>query len=912
MSCIKKKAISYLLIFCIIFAGIGINTDTADAAVKLTDSIKTKYWWGEAKHEINILQVNGKHAYCLEPLKMITTREGYKEVKYKFTKSQWEKLVLISHFGYNTGYKTKADYAAAQVMMWREILKWDGEKVDSLSKTNIPDLSKRVKAIDDRINDYKNMIKTKPSFDGKSNIKVTAGKKYILKDSNKVLGKYPYKIAKKPEGVEVKIDKESHSLVINADNLKGVGGQIELVIKENNPVSKNRFYYHKSSQNLGNIGFLSDLKVAADIDIENTGLLKLLKKSTSGEPVSGVVFNIKSVDGTRSFDKTTDASGQINVSDIPVGEYIVTEVSVPEPYLLDTTSKKVTIETGKTAEVSFTNDVPKGKVILLKFDENGYKLKDAEYRFWKVSSNAQDQGKVYKTDDNGKIEISDLSLGSYKYQEVKAPYGYVRDPKIYSFDISYKDDKTPVIAISMDHKNFKAKGEFELVKRSEKGNMPLKDAQFRIWSDNGFDKTMKTDENGKIVLENLDFGEYSYQEIEAPFGYVRDENIYKFNITYKDDVTPVISVSKERINKEAKGRFELVKFNDDKSQKLKDAVYRIWSVADKDHKEGEIFDKIVKTDENGKIIIDDLEFGKYYYQEVKAPFGYIRDKEKYEFELNYENDLTPVVSVGREQTNKEAKGRFELVKYNSDKSKTLEGAQYHIWSAETEDHKAGEILNKTVETNQEGKFVLEDLHFGKYYYQEVKAPYGYLVDDGIYEFEIAYINDEIAVINQTREATNSEPTGEISLIKTFAKQDDITVKDRKNITLKGAEYQLWAKEDIKNEAGNKTYFKAEEKVGLFVTNEKGITNKIENLPLGKYMIKETKAPDGCYIDPTIYEVELSYKDQNTKVISKVLDVEDKVIPPPTTKTNDDTPIGAILILMFMGLCGTVAFAIKKD
>ena len=207
---------------------------------------------------------------------------------------------------------------------------------------------------------------------------------------------------------------------------------------------------------------------------------------------------------------------------------------------------------------------------------------------------------------------------------------------------------------------------------------------------------------------------------------------------------------------------------------------------------------------------------------------------------------------------------------------------------------------------------MEDLHFGKYYYQEVKAPYGYLVDDGIYEFEIAYINDEIAVINQTREATNSEPTGEISLIKTFAKQDDITVKDRKNITLKGAEYQLWAKEDIKNEAGNKTYFKAEEKVGLFVTNEKGITNKIENLPLGKYMIKETKAPDGCYIDPTIYEVELSYKDQNTKVISKVLDVEDKVIPPPTTKTNDDTPIGAILILMFMGLCGTVAFAIKKD
>ena len=148
----------------------------------------------------------------------------------------------------------------------------------------------------------------------------------------------------------------------------------------------------------------------------------------------------------------------------------------------------------------------------------------------------------------------------------------MRDPKIYSFDISYKDDKTPVIAISRDHKNFKAKGKFELVKRSKEGNKPLKDAQFHIWSDNGFDKIVKTDEKGKILLENLEFGEYNYQEIEAPFGYVRDENIYKFNITYKDDVTPVISVSKERINKEAKGRFELAKFNDDKSQKLKDAV----------------------------------------------------------------------------------------------------------------------------------------------------------------------------------------------------------------------------------------------------------------------------------------------------------------------------------------------------
>lgn len=1216
MTTIRKKTISYLLIFFIIMSSLGLNTNIADAAVKFGNSIKTGFVWGD-DYQINILKVNNKHAYCLEPDKMITDVNSYTEKKHNFTNEQWSTLVKIAHFGYNNKKKTREDYAAAQVAMWREIMKWENKKSPSLKKSNIKGLEKKVLAIETAVKNYDKMIGTKPSFNGKKNIKFNSGSKGTIKDTNGVLGKYPYKITNKPEGVKVSIDKKNNALNIDASSSKAKSGKIELTIERDNNIKKNRFYYSSKSQNVATIGYVANLKVAVSIDVEDVGTLKILKTSQTGKNIEGVVFKFKDTKTGKEYTATTDKEGVISET-IPVGNYDVQEVSVPKPYIVDKTPQKVTIAKNKVTTVNFENDTPKGRVVLQKANGNGDALAGAQYRFWADSvdgeGNENKFDKVFTTDEKGQITIENLPLGTYKYQEIKAPNLYIRDNNIYSFEIEYKGQTTPLISITKQHvnnkavgkitltkyskdgkeklagakfriwsqknngydktfttdkngkievdnlelgdyycqeisapygyvldntkyefsikykddqtklitvakefKNEKAVGKFKLVKKNEK-DIPLKDAEYRIWSEGDknhkegeiLDKVFKTDDNGNIIVEGLQLGKYCYQEVKAPYGYVRDETVYKFEVKYKDDKTPVVEVLANAKNSLAKGRFELVKFNKDKSMKLEGAKYRIWSQADENNKEGKLYDETFTTDKNEKIVIDNLELGKYYYQEIKAPYGYVVDEKKYEFELQYKNDLTAVVTVSKEATNKlvvgsfelikfedagivpledaeyriwskgdkehkdgeifdktlktdnqgrilvenlplgkycyqeikapfgyvkddlvyefelkykddktsvvkhsvtalneEALGQFELIKYNKDKSETLAGAKYHIWSAADDFFEEGVLLDEVLETDEDGTIWVDELYFGKYYYQEIKAPHGYVRDDKIYEFEVSYIDDETPIIEVYAEATNDlakgeleliklnqnksqnlqgakyhiwskdkkfdktfvtdkdgkitvkdlefgtyyyqeieapdgylldetvgevdikyeddmtpvvkvsrsvtdkEPVGEIGLIKTFAKQKNITDEDIKKASLEGAVYEAYAKEEITNKAGTKTYYKKGEKVGIFTTDEKGITNRLQNLPLGTYSIKEVKAPKGCALDNTVYDVELGYKDQHTANISKTLDVEDEIIPTPNIKTSDDAPIGAIVLLMLMGLSGSLALAIRR-
>ena len=367
----------------------------------------------------------------------------------------------------------------------------------------------------------------------------------------------------------------------------------------------------------------------------------------------------------------------------------------------------------------------------------------------------------------------------------------------------------------------------------------------------------------------------------------------------------------KKINEEALGRFELIKYDKDTKHTLQGAKYHIWSAPDDFFEEGVLLDEVVETDEDGVIWIEDLYFGKYYYQEIKAPYGYVKDDKIYEFEVNYIDDETPIIEVDAEAFNQKAKGQLKLVKYNHDKSQKLERAEYRIWSKGDENHKEGELLDKKLATDENGEIKVDELQFGTYYYQEVNAPEGYLLDDTVGEVEIKYENDETPVVEVLRDVVDKEPVGEIGLIKTFAKQKNITTEDIKKATLKNAVYELYAKENITNKAGTITYYEKGEKVGSFKTDEKGITNRVENLPLGIYSIKETKAPEGCKINTTVYDVELKYKDQHTANISKTLDVEDEIISTPLTKTSDDTPIGAIVLLMIGALSGSLILGIKR-
>ncbi|MBR1654542.1 MAG: hypothetical protein IJ690_06355 [Clostridia bacterium] len=461
----------------------------------------------------------------------------------------------------------------------------------------------------------------------------------------------------------------------------------------------------------------------------------------------------------------------------------------------------------------------------------------------------------------GKITLQKIKKGTYTIKEKTAPYGYLVDTQTYSVEVKPNQTATQAIV------NKEPTGNFELVKKNATKTKNLQGAEYRVWGDN-YDKTFTTDSNGKISVTGLKLGKYNYQETKAPDGFLLDNTIYSFELKYKDQTTSVISVSVERTNSEPTGNFELVKKNATKTKNLKGAEYRVW---------GDNYDKTFTTDSNGKISVTGLKLGKYNYQETKAPDGFLLDNTIYSFELKYKDQTTSVVSVSVERTNSEPTGNFELVKKNSTKTANLKGAEYRIWNSE---------YDKTFTTDSNGKILVTDLKLGKYNYQEVKAPDGYLIDNTTYSFELKYKDQTTPVVSVSTEKTNDEPFGEITIKKEDKELKNATRVDgtihHGDVNIAGAEYTLYADEDIYNKSKTTRYFTKDEEIAKFTFNESGVVtikiintkadlkingSTLANIPLGNYYTKETKAPKGYILDAEKHTLILSYKDSKTKTIS---------------------------------------------
>ena len=166
-----------------------------------------------------------------------------------------------------------------------------------------------------------------------------------------------------------------------------------------------------------------------------------------------------------------------------------------------------------------------------------------------------------------------------------------------------------------------------------------------------------------------------------------------------------------------------------------------------------------------------------------------------------------------------------------------------------------------------GRITLEKIRKGIYSINELSAPNGYLLNTETYNVEVK--------VNQTAYQTivNDEPTGNISIIKRDLNTGSVAQGDA---TLENAIYKVYANEDIYNVAKTKKYYSKGDLVATRNTDKSGNSENITELPLGKYIVKEEKAPIGYLIDDTVYEVNLTYKDQNTKIITNSATSKDKV------------------------------------
>ena len=213
-----------------------------------------------------------------------------------------------------------------------------------------------------------------------------------------------------------------------------------------------------------------------------------------------------------------------------------------------------------------------------------------------------------------------------------------------------------------------------------------------------------------------------------------------------------------------------------------------------------------------------------------------------------------------------------IKKVDKNTNTPLRGAEFNIYKDANSNQKYdGQdiFVSKTSATNNEGIVTVTGLTPGKYIAKEDKAPYGYVINEtDTISFEIKENGANINI-----QFGDEEPTGKITIVKQDTETGSIAQGDS---NLEGAEYKVYATEDIYNASKTKKIYSKNDIVATRIIKNDGTTDDVVGLPLGNYYVKETQAPEGYLLDNNTYNVDLSYKDQNSKIVSKSIISKDNV------------------------------------
>lgn len=384
-------------------------------------------------------------------------------------------------------------------------------------------------------------------------------------------------------------------------------------------------------------------------------------------PIKGITFKIKntstneyvcqqitypSVENVCKF-KTNSNGILYTPFKLSTGTYILEEVDqVINGYLWNNQGVEFIIdedstfiednELGTILEVKFANKQVKGKITINKqgeelvIDNNTYSYKNVNLKgtIFEVRANEDIIVNGYKyynkgdlvgtitTDENGYAYIDNLPLGKYTLQEISSFGGNMLDNTIHEVELTYKDQYTEVIISNSKIKNYLPKASLEFTKSDLTTRVGIKDTKIEIYTeDDKLIYTGITDKDGKITINDLFTGKFYIIEKEASTGYkLSDEKVY-FEILENGEV-----VKANMTNEKIKGTLEFTKVDISNDSPLPNTTIEIY-----DENDNLVYSGI--TDETGKIIIESLEYGKYYILEKNAPDGYLINQEKMYFEI---------------------------------------------------------------------------------------------------------------------------------------------------------------------------------------------------------------------------------------------------------------------------------------
>ena len=629
------------------------------------------------------------------------------------------------------------------------------------------------------------------------------------------------------------------------------------------------------------------------------GTIKVNKTAEDGI-VSGREFKVTGNDGS-SYTKKTNANGVAEFSGLKVYNtstgkaitYTVSEINVDTRYEVPK-AQNVTLTSGNvdlTVNVNFNNELKTGSIKINKQSEDG----ENGGREFTVTGN----GKTYsiKTGSDGIAILSDIPVYDSNNEKITYTISEKNVPVKY---VVPSDQTATLIADATTTKTFKnilkkftaqvTKQDSETV--SAQGDGTLAGAVYGIYRDGELIDTYTTDENGYFKSKEYVCGNYTIQEISPSAGYLLDTTVHSVGTEPEKYTIESNLISMTVTEDVVKGNIAIIKHSDDGSTQIETpevgAEFEVYLKSSGSYANAVETERDHLTcDENGFAQTKDMPYGVYTVHQTVGWEGteFIAD-----FDVNIsENGQTYRYLIN----NAEFESYVKVVKVDSETGKTIpyEGAGFEIYDSN------GQKISMTFSyptpttidtfyTNSEGYLITpEVLPYGEYSLVEVQAPVGYVLDSTPVSFSITAENAEeenaLTVIKVRKE--NTAQKGRISVQKTgdiftsvnmassaYTDENGELVVNSTTYTpvfangdLSGTVFQVIAVEDIVTLDGTTRAY-ARDVVSEITTDKNGYA-ETEPLYLGKYEIREIKAPEGYVLNNEPKDVELTYAGQEFEV-----------------------------------------------
>lgn len=597
------------------------------------------------------------------------------------------------------------------------------------------------------------------------------------------------------------------------------------------------------------------------------GSTKIVKVSEDGK-VDGITFRIRG-DGIDKTVKTANG-GVFQLDNLKPGSYTVSEAEYEqyEPQEV----RRVTVVSGQVSTVNFSNKLRRGDLTVKKTAEDGL-TEGMKFRLYGTSLSGIEVNEYAVTDKNGVAKFKDVLIGTgYTLEEVDTPTRYVVPDKQTA---AIEWNKVTNKSFDNDLKKFNV-----TVTKSDRrtglpqGDASLAGAKYGIYKGNQLIDTYSTDANGNFTTKYYICGDdWTIREISPSEGYlINTESLHIGAEAKLYTVEYNIANPLDSYEDIIKGKIAIIKHCDDGSTKIETpevgAEFEVYLKSAGSYENAKETERdILVCDENGFAETKDMPYGEYTVKQTKgwdgkellAPFTVFvsEDGRVYRFLIN----------------NAPYEAFIEIVKKDAETGKVIPaaGIGFKVRNTDTGEYIVQHINYPTPTdidtyyTDVTGKLMMpEKLPYGNYEIIEQCTAYGYVLDSA----PIAFMVDGVKTV-VTVEKFNMPQKGIIRISKSgevffsAVESDGVYSLVFADKNLAGATYEITAAEDIITPDGTLRYAKGMV-VDTLTTDENGAAES-KPLYLGKYTVRETKAPYGMVLNGTPKTVELTYAGETVEI-----------------------------------------------